>query len=68
MENLSLYRQFESLPSHLKEEVKAFIAKLLETEPNKKSKSPQRDFGILKGKIKISDDFDEPLVDFQEYM
>jgi Protein of unknown function (DUF2281) len=25
-------------------------------------------FGILKGKIKISDDFDDPLEDFKEYM
>jgi antitoxin (DNA-binding transcriptional repressor) of toxin-antitoxin stability system len=28
----------------------------------------QRHFGSLKGKIWMSDDFDEPLEDFREYM
>lgn len=28
----------------------------------------QRQFGTAKGLIKISDDFDKPLEDFQEYM
>jgi len=29
---------------------------------------PKRQLGTAKGKIKISDDFDEPLEDFKEYM
>jgi len=29
---------------------------------------PQRRLGTAKGKIKIADDFDEPLEDFKEYM
>ncbi|NIA30812.1 MAG: type II toxin-antitoxin system prevent-host-death family antitoxin [Actinobacteria bacterium] len=29
---------------------------------------PKRRLGTAKGKIKISDDFDEPLEDFKEYM
>ena len=29
---------------------------------------PKRRLGTAKGKIKISDDFDEPLEDFEEYM
>jgi len=29
---------------------------------------PKRQLGTAKGKIKISDDFDEPLDDFKEYM
>ncbi|MCO5247584.1 MAG: DUF2281 domain-containing protein [Chitinophagales bacterium] len=33
---------------------------------NKKSKHPK--FGFYKGKIKIQDDFDEPLDDFKEYI
>jgi len=33
--------------------------------PNKKKK---RQFGSAKGLIKISDDFDAPLDDFEEYM
>ncbi len=30
--------------------------------------SRQRQFGSVKGKIWMSDDFDEPLEDFREYM
>lgn len=29
---------------------------------------PQRRLGTAKGKVKIADDFDEPLEDFKEYM
>jgi len=29
---------------------------------------PKRQLGTAKGKIKISEDFDEPLDDFKEYM
>lgn len=29
---------------------------------------PKRQLGTLEGKIKIADDFDEPLEDFKEYM
>lgn len=29
---------------------------------------PQRRLGTAKGKIKIADDFDEPLEDFKDYM
>lgn len=36
-----------------------------QTLPEKKKK---RKAGLLKGLIKISDDFDEPLDDFEEYM
>ena len=31
-------------------------------------RKPGRQFGSAKGLIKMSDDFDEPLEDFQEYM
>lgn len=40
------------------------IAKLIGISKRKK----QRQFGTAKGLIKISDKFDEPLDDFQEYM
>ncbi|MGD9244682.1 MAG: type II toxin-antitoxin system prevent-host-death family antitoxin [Desulfobacterales bacterium] len=39
------------------------IAKLVGISKGKK----QRQFGTAKGLIKISDDFDKPLEDFQEY-
>ncbi len=32
------------------------------------SLKPKRKLGTAKGKIKITNDFDEPLEDFQEYM
>ncbi|MBQ7158189.1 MAG: DUF2281 domain-containing protein [Treponema sp.] len=31
-------------------------------------KKPKRQFGLLKGQIWMSDDFDAPLEDFKEYM
>ena len=40
------------------------IAKLVGIPKREK----QRQFGTAKGLIKISDDFDKPLEDFQEYM
>ncbi|MBF0235472.1 MAG: DUF2281 domain-containing protein [Desulfamplus sp.] len=33
-----------------------------------KKTKPRRKAGTLKGKIHMSDDFDEPLEDFKEYM
>jgi hypothetical protein len=42
------------------------LVTLLETTDTKKS--GQRVFGTLKGKIKIHDDFDAPLVELKEYM
>lgn len=39
------------------------------SQENKSPKSTIRGgLGVLKGKIKISDDFDEPLAEMQEYM
>lgn len=40
------------------------IAKLVAVTDRKQS----RKFGSAKGLVKISDDFDEPLEDFREYM
>jgi hypothetical protein len=73
MTSLSLYTKIETLPPALKEEAKDFIEYLLEktkkkkkeSEPNKKS---EKIFGSLKGKISLSEDFDEPLDDFKDYM
>ncbi len=33
-----------------------------------KKQKKERIFGMLKGKIKMSDDFDEPLEEFKDYM
>ena len=67
MTNLQLYTQINSLPSHLKKEVTAFVEFLRhKTSNNKKIK--QRKFGMAKGFFKVSTKFDEPLDDFKEYM
>lgn len=72
MNNQILIDEYEKLPSELQKEVNDFIRFLihknnLTVESNKKVKS-RGGFGILKGKISISDDFDEPLGEFKEYM
>ncbi len=73
MTSLSLYTKLETLPSELKEEAKNFIEKLLDKTKKKKGaeiqkKLTQREFGSLKGKIHLSDDFDAPLDEFKDYM
>jgi hypothetical protein len=74
MASLSLYTKLETLPSALKEEAKNFIEYLVDkTKKNKKESDPNqklnnRVFGCLKGKIQLSDDFDEPLDEFKDYM
>lgn len=40
------------------------VVKLIPVLPVKRRRQP----GSAKGMIKMSDDFDQPLVDFQEYM
>lgn len=71
MTSLSLYTKIETLPPALKEEAKDFIEYLLEkTKKKKKVAEPKskKTFGSLKGKISLSEDFDEPLDDFKDYM
>ena len=64
---MEIYLKLSSLPDHLKEEVIDFIDSL-------KSKLGQandivvRKSGLAKGLIKMTDDFDEPLDDFKDYM
>ena len=63
MNTVNLYTKIEALPPDLKKEVLAFIEKLIKN--NKKNKLENHvGFGSLKGKIHLSDDFDEPLDDF----
>lgn len=40
----------------------------LQTKTKKDSRKKPRAFGSLKGKIKISEDFDAPIDDFRDYM
>jgi len=71
MTSLSLYTKIETLPPALKEEAKDFIEYLLEKTKKKKKEAESKSkktFGSLKGKISLSEDFDEPLDDFKDYI
>lgn len=64
----SIIKKIDSLPESLKQEILDFIEfiaqKYLKT--SKAKKIPQ--YGSLKGTFKMSEDFDEPLDDFKDYM
>lgn len=67
MNDTQLISQISSLPIDLKKEVSDFV-EFLKQRNQKKSNLKERAFGYAKGFIKISDDFDEPLDDFRDYM
>lgn len=67
MDNTLLYTKVNSLPENLKMEVFDFVDFLLQKNIKKKKKHSLK-FGCLKGTFKMSEDFDEPLEDFKEYM
>lgn len=65
-----ILKKIEKLPFLMQKEVNDFVDFLIYKSKKKKEKSEigtQSNFGILKGKIKMSEDFDEPLEDFKEY-
>lgn len=67
MDNVSLYNKINSLPENLKKEVQDFV-EFLQTKTKKAPGKKPRAFGSLKGKIKMTEDFDAPLDDFKDYM
>lgn len=76
MDNSFLYSKLNSLPDELKKEVNDFIDFLLSKnqEPKKqqaKKEKPKKEgpkFGFAKGMFEMSNDFNEPLDDFKDYM
>lgn len=71
MTDIQLYKEIESLPEELKKQVSDFVERLKKKTKfaSKKEKINERKAGIAKGFfIKMSDDFDEPLEEFKEYM
>ena len=65
---VALHHKLEVLSPNLRNEVFHFIDFLIERSGNNLPKT-QRKFGSAKGKIHISEDFDEPLTDiFKDYM
>lgn len=67
MTDLQLYAKLSSLSPDLKKEVADFID-FLQHKSKRDKKQLKRPAGLAKGMIKISDDFDEPLDDFEAYM
>ena len=71
MGQVQLLEKVKKIPPAYQQEVEDFIDFIL----SKKRKSltskvviPQRTIGLLKGKLQMSSDFDEPLDDFKGYM
>lgn len=69
MVSMTLIEKLELLSPELQNQIEKDIDKLLEKDDVKESQKPRARFGDLKGFVKyISDDFDEPLEDFKDYM
>ncbi|MGB0430850.1 MAG: DUF2281 domain-containing protein [Bacteroidia bacterium] len=66
MNNEAILEKINSLPLDLQKEVEDFID-FLKTRVDQK-RPEKRKLGLLKGKIRMSDDFDEPLEEFKDYM
>ncbi|MEM1280060.1 MAG: DUF2281 domain-containing protein [Cyanobacteria bacterium P01_H01_bin.152] len=69
----AILEKLEALPESLQTEVLHYIEFLseryaeIDVQPEKPRKK-RGGLGILKGKIKMSEDFDEPLEEMKEYM
>lgn len=65
-----LLKEYNSLPLDYKKEVEDFIGYLVQKikrQPTE-DKTEKRTLGFAKGKLWMSNDFDEPLEDMKEYM
>jgi Protein of unknown function (DUF2281) len=68
----AILNHLEKLPESLKEDVlhyvEALVAQHSKTLVTSEKPKKRGALGILKGRIKIADNFDEPLEDFKDYM
>lgn len=67
MTTTNLKIEINSLPMNLKQALADFV-EFLKTEKANKPELNSREFGSSKYKIKLSDDFDEPLEIFSDYI
>jgi hypothetical protein len=67
MDNASLYKKIEMLSDESKTHLNTFIEYLI-YKHNKELAAGEREAGFLEGKISITNDFDEPLAEFNEHM
>lgn len=66
MNDIDLYSKLIALPEELKQEADDFV-EFLKTKMNKKEVPQKKQAGLAKGLIEMTDDFDEPLEDFESY-
>jgi hypothetical protein len=68
MSTAQLIEKIECLPEHLKKKVEEYVLSIEpQTDPDELQKGGLK-LGLAKGKIWMSEDFDEPLEDFKDYM
>lgn len=67
MKDIEIYSKLVTLPEGLKQEADDFVDFLKSKIEDEYPKQPKK-AGLAKGLIKIKEDFDEPLDDFNEYM
>ena len=65
--NHDLYTKISVLPDSLKTELLDYLEFLMTKHQVKKTKKHPK-AGCMKGTFKMSDDFNEPLEDFKDYM
>lgn len=66
MQTHELYSELENLSPKLLDEISDFVKELKKKKTSFSDRKPV--FGSAKGMIEISEDFDEPLEDFKNYM
>ena len=68
MSDMDQYIKLASLPDEMKKEVNDLINHLKSKIASKQKNTNRREAGLAKGLIEMKEGFDEPLVDFKEYM
>jgi hypothetical protein len=69
MDQLHILEKIKMIPVAYQQEVEDFIDFILQKKVSKKNAvKSNRKLGLLKGKMKMSDDFNAPLDDFKDYM
>ena len=64
-----LLEKVKKIPPVYQQEVEDFVDFILSKNlTSEERKTGHRALGLLKGKLQMADDFDEPLEDFKDYM
>lgn len=68
MSSADLLVKIDSLPEDIRRQVTDFIEFLLARREKPEVPKRKRPIGLMKGQIRMSDDFDDPLDELKEYM